>query len=54
MSCKLVRLIVEPPDGSDWRTPGLPVVEDVSPDQIEQKLALLALEGNDHITQWEL
>ena len=52
--CDLVRLIAEPHDDSDWRPIGKSVVEDVPPEKVEQALALLALEGHQTITQWEL
>lgn len=54
MSCGLVRLIAEPTDNSDWRTNGLPVVEDVEPGKAEQARSLLELEGHTNITEWQL
>jgi hypothetical protein len=54
VTCGLVRLIVEPHDDDDWQSSGLPVVEDVPPEKVEQALALLTLEGHEYITQWKL
>jgi hypothetical protein len=49
-----VRLIAEPHDDSGWQPIGKSVVEDVPPEKVEQALALLTLEGHEHITQWQL
>ena len=54
MTCGLVRLIAEAHDDDGWQSTGLPVVEDVLPEKVEQALALLTLEGNQIITQWQL
>lgn len=54
MTCGLVRLIAEPHEDDGWSTPGLPVVEDVLPENVEQALALLELEGHQIVTQWKL
>ncbi len=54
VTCGLVRLIAEPHDDDGWQSSGLPVVEDVPPEKVEQALALLTLEGHGYITQWRL
>jgi hypothetical protein len=54
VTCGLVRLIAEPHDDSGWQPIGESVVEDVPPENVEQALALLTLEGHEHITQWKL
>jgi len=54
VSCNLVRLIAEPHDDDGWQPIGESVVIDVPPEKAEQALALLTLEGHEHITQWKL